>query len=121
MDRITLTGMEFYGRHGCLPEERENGQIFLVDAELFLDLGRAGKSDALEDTVDYAAVFACIRRIVEGTPRRLIEALAEEIAGTVLHDFPMLRGIVLTVHKPQAPIPGRFRDVSVTVERERSC
>ena len=120
MDRIVLTGMEFHGHHGCLPEEREQGQLFFVDAELFLDLAPAGKSDALQDTVDYAAVFACIRQVAEGTPMQLIEALAERIAETVLREFPKLQRIALTVHKPQAPIPGKFRDVSVTVERART-
>ena len=119
MDKITLSGMEFYGYHGCLPEEREKGQRFVVDAELFLELRQAGKSDALQDTVNYAEVFECIRRIVEGEPKQLIEAVAEGIAETVLREFPPIRRIVLTVHKPEAPIPGKFRDVAVTMERTR--
>lgn len=114
-----MTGMEFYGYHGCLAEERKTGQPFVVDAVLFLDLRRAGQRDALEDTVNYAEVFECIRRIAEGEPKLLIEALAEEMAEVVLGQFPALREIVLTVHKPQAPLPGRFQDVSVTVERTR--
>ncbi len=120
MDRITLTGMEFYGYHGCLPEEREKGQFFFVDAELFLDLEKAGKSDDLEDTVNYARVFECIRQLAEGEPKQLIEALAESMAQKVLEEFPPVQKLRLTVHKPQAPIPGRFRDAAVTVERARS-
>ena len=66
MDKIVLVGMEFYGYHGCLPTEREQGQRFVVDAELFLELRQAGKSEALQDTVNYADVFEQIRQIVEG-------------------------------------------------------
>lgn len=119
MDKVVLVGMEFYGYHGCLPTEREQGQRFVVDAELFLELRQAGKSDALQDTVNYADVFEQIRRIVEGEPKQLIEAVAERIAETVLREFPPIQRILLTLHKPEAPIPGKFRDVAVTIERAR--
>ncbi|MCR5403911.1 MAG: dihydroneopterin aldolase, partial [Butyrivibrio sp.] len=77
MDRINLTGMEFYGYHGCLPEEREKGQRFYVDVEMFMDLSPAGKSDDLNDTVNYAEVFEYIRQVVEGPSKQLIESVAE--------------------------------------------
>lgn len=119
MDRITITGMEFYGYHGCLPSERTQGQTFFVDAELFLDLSRAGQSDDLAETVDYAQVFESIQKLAEGEPRQLIEALAESVARQLLADFPKIQKVVLTVHKPLAPISGKFRDVFVTLERDR--
>ena len=119
MDRIVITGMEFYGYHGCLPAEREKGQRFYIDVELFLELRQAGKSDELRDTVNYAEVFEEIRRVVEGPPKQLIEAVAEAAAERVLTNFHMVDRIVLTVHKPGAPISGKFRDVSVTIERVR--
>lgn len=119
MDRISLTGMEFYGYHGCLPAERKKGQFFFIDAELFLDIKPAGMSDELEDTVNYAEVFEEIRKVVEGAPKQLIEAVAEDAAERILASFQMIDHIVLTVHKPDAPISGKFRDVSVTIERTR--
>lgn len=66
MDRIVLDHMEFYGYHGCLPEERQQGQTFFVDAVLHLDLRAAGEQDNLAQTVNYADVFTKIRSIVEG-------------------------------------------------------
>ncbi len=120
MDKIELTGMTFFGRHGCLPEEREKGQTFLVDAVLWLDLAPAGTADDLEKTVDYAAVFRTVQDVVEGPPALLIEAVAEKTARAVLEGYPLVRRVRITVHKPQAPIPGKFADVSVTVRRERS-
>ena len=111
MDRIVLDHMEFYGYHGCLPEERQQGQTFFVDAVLHLD--------NLAQTVNYADVFTKIRSIVEGEPANLIEAVAERIASMVLREYPSIVRVEVTVHKPSAPIPGPFRDVSVSIMRER--
>ena len=119
-DYIELTGMEFYGYHGCLEEEREKGQSFFVDLVMRLDLSEAGRTDDLEKTVNYAAVFACVREIVEGEPKRIIEAVAEAVAEQLLRDFPLLSGLRVTVHKPSAPIAGKFRDVAVSDERARA-
>ena len=118
-DRISLLGMEFHGCHGCLPREREKAQLFRVDAVLLLDLSKAGKSDALVDTVNYAEVFEAVRRIVEGESLHLIEALAERIADELLKKYGLLQSVQVTVHKPEAPIPGAFRDVAVSIERLR--
>lgn len=120
MDRIELNGMEFVGYHGCLPEERRAGQTFLVDLKLYLDLQQAGQCDDLARTVDYAAVFQTVEKIVTGEPVSLIECLAERIAAQLLADYP-LETVRVTVHKPAAPIPGTFRDVSVHIKRSRQA
>lgn len=119
MDTITLTGMKFRGYHGCLPEERREGQIFYVDAILHVDLRAAGRTDDLSQTVNYAEVFDTIRAVVEGEPQNLIETVAERIAGAVFAAFAPVQGIEVTVHKPSAPIAGTFRDVSVHIARTR--
>lgn len=119
MDRIELKGMEFYGYHGCLPWEREKGQPFLVDVGMRLSLEAAGRSDDLKDTVDYGAVFDEARAIVEGKPRMLIESVAEGIAEAVLRKYAGVVSVCVSVHKPKAPLSGTFRDVSVTIERNR--
>ena len=119
MDVIELTGMEFYGYHGCFPEERKRGQRFLVDLRLSMSLKKAGESDDLETTVNSGEVFEEVRSLVEGKPLRLIEAVAEGIAQKLLLRYPLIRSLRVTVHKPDAPLPGKFRDVAVTVERER--
>jgi dihydroneopterin aldolase len=109
-DEIVLEGMRFYGYHGVNPEERALGQRFTVDVALAIDLRRAGQSDDLADTVSYSDVYKEVRRIVEGQPRNLIEAVAEEIATTILaHHLPVAR-VTVTVRKPEAPLKGAILD-----------
>lgn len=119
LDKIALSGMKFYGYHGCLAEEREQGQDFYVDVNLALSLKRAGKSDELKNTVNYAAVFEIVKSVVEGQHFHLIEAIAERIAALVLERYPEVRSIEVTVHKPAAPIPGDFQDAAVTIRRQQ--
>src|SRR2546422_916487 len=77
MDRLLLEGMTFFGRHGALPAERELGARFSVDVVLEADLADAGRSDRLEDTVDYVRAYAVVQEVVEGEPCRLLEAVAD--------------------------------------------
>lgn len=120
MDQIQLTGMDFFGCHGCLPEERKNGQHFFVDLTMDVDLHTAGETDNLDTTVNYAHVYELVQEIVEGEPKNLLEAVAEKIAQVVLKDFALVQNVRVTIHKPAAPIPGKFQDVSVTIERARA-
>jgi 7,8-dihydroneopterin aldolase/epimerase/oxygenase len=99
-DRILLQGMIFFGRHGTLEAERELGQRFIVDIELHCDVRAAGLADDLTQTVDYSAVYRQARTIVEGTPLRLTEAVAERIASAVLAEQPRVEAIRVRVTKP---------------------
>lgn len=120
MDKIRLEGMEFSGRHGCFPGEREQSQPFIVDVYLSLDLGEAGRMDNLAATVDYATVYDIVRVIIEGKSVDLIETLAERIASAILSKYPKVRKVEVAVHKPKAPMSGKFRDASVLITRMRS-
>ena len=116
MDEIALTGLRVRGHHGVLPSERADGQDFLVDAVLSVDTRAAAASDDLSDTVDYGALATRLAEVVAGEPVDLIETLAARLAAVCLDD-PRVISVRLTVHKPSAPIPLAFADVSVTVER----
>ena len=115
-DRIALTGLRVRGHHGVLPEERRDGQDFLVDVVLHLDLRPAGASDDLADTVHYGELAHALAAVVAGEPVDLLEALAQRLADVCLSDGRVERAEV-TVHKPQAPVPLEFADVSVRVVR----
>lgn len=119
MDKIELTGLEFFGYHGCLPEERQQGQKFFVDIKLYLNLKKAGSSDNLTATVNYAEVYDDIKKIVEGDPYNLIEAVAERIATVILAKYTAVKKLKVTVHKPSAPIAGKFKDAAVSLRRKR--
>ncbi len=117
-DRILLAGVEAYGHHGVLAFEKEEGQTFVVDVVLELDLAPAGRSDALEHTVSYAEVAADVVARITGPSYDLIETLAEVVAGDCLAR-PLVDAVEVTVHKPQAPVGQPFSDVAVHVRRER--
>lgn len=118
-DRISLTGITGFGRHGVLEHERAHGQTFVVDLDLELDLRPAGVADDLSTTVDYGQLARRVHEAVVGDPVDLIETLAERIAGLCLGEGSVER-VTVTVHKPHAPVPVTLTDVAVTIERRRA-
>mgnify|MGYP002518673818 CR=1 FL=1 len=118
MDSIRLTGVRAEAAHGVLDFEHVQKQPFIVDATLFLDLAEAGRSDDLTQTVDYGQIAKRIVNVIEGEHVDLIERLADKIADSILLSHRIQR-VIVTVHKPNAPIKVPFDDVSVTIERAR--
>lgn len=112
--------MEFYGYHGVFPEEKKLGQRFVVDLTAFIDLKKAGQTDQLEYSVNYAELYQICREIMEGEPVNLIEALAEQIAGTILKKFSLITEVTVKVIKPDPPIPGHYQSVAIEITRRRS-
>jgi dihydroneopterin aldolase len=118
-DRILLTGLRVFGRHGVFDFERAEGQDFVVDVELELDTRVPAASDDLADTVDYGGLAQGLADVIEGEPVNLLETLAERLANVCLADARVSAATV-TVHKPLAPIPLSFGDVAVCIRRERA-
>jgi dihydroneopterin aldolase len=118
-DRIALRGLRVRGHHGVYEHERRDGQDFVVDVTVWLDLAPAAASDDLEQTLNYGELARRTAAIVEGPPADLIETVAGRIADDVLAD-ERVQAVEVTVHKPQAPIPLDFADVAVVVHRTRS-
>ena len=117
-DRIELRGLTVRGHHGVFEHERRNGQEFVVDITVWIDLDRAAASDDLTDTLDYGALAARVTDIVGGPARNLIETVAAEVADDVMGD-ERVHAVEVVVHKPQAPIPLALNDVAVTIRRSR--
>jgi dihydroneopterin aldolase len=117
-DRITLTGLRVRGFHGVFDVERRDGQDFVVDVRLELDLGPAAASDDVAHTVHYGELAEALAKVIAGPPVNLIEKLADRLAGVCLQD-PRVAAATVTVHKPGAPIPLEFADVAVTLRRTR--
>jgi len=120
-DEIFLEGMRFYAYHGHNPEERVQGQRFVVDVRINANVQAAGRTDDLTHTVNYSQVYQRVRGIVEGLPRSLIEAVAEEIASVILRDFELAEAVSVTVRKPEVAIKGSILAAAgVTINRRRS-
>ena len=117
-DRIDLRGLTVRGNHGVFDHERRDGQDFIVDVTVWIDLGAAAASDQLTDTYDYGVLAQRAAAIAGGPPRKLIETVAAEIADGVMGRWPVL-AVEVTVHKPEAPIPLEFSDVAVVARRSR--
>lgn len=116
-DVIKISGIAAKGFHGVLEKERRRGQKFLVDVEFYLPL--KSLNDQLNKTVNYAEVAKVVKNQITGEPRMLIETLAEDIAREILKKFKRIKIVKVVVHKPNAPIPLKFKDVSVEIERSR--
>jgi len=117
-DRIILEAMTFYGYHGVNPEERKVGQPFMVDLQVYGDFRVPGRSDNLEDTVDYSELYRITKAVVEGEPHNLLESVAETIAQRILDSFEVA-AVAVRVAKPSPPVAGAtLKGAAVEVYRE---
>lgn len=112
--------MQFYGYHGVFPEENKLGQRYQVDVELHLPLDKPGTTDSIEDTINYAEAYGLIKSIVEGETYRLIEALAERVASSLLQTYTSINEITVRVLKPHPPVAMFFDGVTVEIHRKRA-
>lgn len=117
-DRIELRGLTVRGNHGVFDHERRDGQDFIIDVTVWIDLDTAAASDDLADTLDYGSLATRAAEIVGGPARNLIETVSAEIADDVMTD-ERVHAVEVVVHKPSAPIPLTFQDVAVVARRSR--
>jgi dihydroneopterin aldolase len=120
LDTIQLTGLRVRAHHGVYDFERENGQDFVIDVTVWLDLARAAASDDVSTTIHYGELAESIARAVAADPVDLIETVAERVAALVL-GYPAAERTRVTVHKPDAPISVPFADVAVSIERAQKA
>ncbi len=117
-DTISLVGLRIFAYHGVLEEEKSNGQEFVVDVTVNVDMALPAASDDLADTIDYGALAAAIHERVAGERWNLIEKVAGRVADLVMDDERVL-GVEVRVHKPGAPIAVPFEDVVAEIRRYR--
>jgi dihydroneopterin aldolase len=115
---IELRGIELYGHHGVLEDERRDGQRFLVDVELDLAHEAAARTDDIEDAVDYRRVVARVRDVSDARAYRLLEALAAALADVLLTDFP-IDAVSVCVRKPDVVLDPPVEFAAVRVQRRR--
>ncbi|MFD4421867.1 dihydroneopterin aldolase [Agromyces sp. NPDC058484] len=118
-DRITLTGVRVRAHHGVFGFERAEGQEFVIDVSVAVDLAAAASADDLDRTVHYGELAEAVAAAVRRDPVDLIETVAERVAAVAL-GYPAVEEVEVTVHKPEAPISVPFTDVAVTIVRGRA-
>lgn len=119
MDKIIMKNLGFYGYHGVLREENTLGQKFFLDLEIYADLKKAGATDRVEATINYAKVYNLVKDIVEKEQFNLLEALAEAISNRILNNFSRAKEILIQIRKPEAPVNGIYDYFAVEIRRKR--
>ena len=117
-DFIKVTNLKVFAYHGVLEEEKKNGQDFYLNAKVYLNLRKAGLSDALEDTVNYDLIVICLTEVFAKEQFDTIEAAAEYTVQQIMEQFPSIEAVELEVRKPHAPLTYVPEDISVTIYRE---
>lgn len=116
-DQIIIDKLEVFAHHGVYPEETKEGQIFRVNAVLYTDTRAAGWNDDLSLSTNYGEVCLFIHKWMQENTCKLLEAVAERLAHALLLNYKGIRGLELTIEKPNAPIPLPFGCVSVKITR----
>lgn len=119
MDKIIIKGLKLFAYHGVNPEEKRDGQNFIVDITSKVGLLKAGKSDELCDTVSYAKILKTARAAFCENKYDLIEAAAQSVADAVLNEYQDVKEVTVLVKKPEAPIKANFDYVAVEITRAR--
>lgn len=117
-DVIRLVGIDVFAHHGVFPEERRDGQHFLIDVEVEYDMTPAAVSDDVSDAIDYGALAAAIAENAASEPVDLLERLALRLIGVVM-SFEKALAATVTIHKPNAPMSVPVTGSSVSMRRER--
>jgi dihydroneopterin aldolase len=112
-----VTGIKAFGYHGVLPHEATEGQEFIVDLLITLDLRAVSLSDDLNETINYADLAQIAHDNIVGESVQLIERLAGRIAEEISSAYSQITSVSVTVHKPHAPVTVDFEDISVTITR----
>ena len=111
---VELHGLEVFGRHGVLEEEKLDGQTFVYDVELEVD---EPASDRIDDAVDYRLVADCVQEVSDSRSFDLIETLAAAVADELVGRLAVSR-VRVRVRKPRpAGVPAEWS--AATAERRR--
>lgn len=121
MDKIIVKGLKIFAYHGVNPEEKVDGQNFVLDITAELDTKKAQYSDNVDDTVSYAKIIKTVRAVFTEKSYDLIEAAANRVGVAVMQTYPEISSVTVLLMKPEAPIKAEFEYVAVeqTITREQ--
>ena len=119
MDQILIRGLKVFGYHGVNPEEKENGQNFILDITMDMDLQKPCQTDCVDDTVSYAKVIKTVIRVMTERSYDLLERVSQRVAEQILQEYLAIQKVEVWLYKPEAPIHADFQDVAVHIVRTR--
>ena len=120
MDKILIKDLRIFAFHGVNPEEKENGQNFVLDISAELDLSVPCQTDRVEDTVSYAKIIKTVNAVFTAEKYDLLEKAAQTVCDAILKQYKKIRAAEVTLKKPEAPIKADFGYVAVNIRRERN-
>ena len=119
MDKILIRNLKIYAYHGVLDEEKANGQYFIFDIDVSVDISLPCVTDNVEDTVNYALMVECITEIFTSQKDDLVERAAQRVADGLFAQFEKISALRILLKKPSAPIDADFDWVGVEINRKR--
>lgn len=119
MDKIFIRDMVVFAHHGVYDFEKENGQDFRLNIEMYADIKDACRYDELESTVNYAKVHDEVARVFTSEKHDLVERAAELVAMHIFESEPLVHKVMVRVEKLNPPIEGRLDTVGVEIWRKR--
>jgi len=114
LSRISLMDIALVGHHGYHAAERELGQRFVVDVDLYSDISVPGESDKLSDAIDYEKVYRLVEKVVREDHFFLVEALATDLVTRIRTQFGVA-GVRVRVRKPSIPFCPNLGHVEIEV------
>lgn len=111
---INIEGIKLYGFHGCLEEEARIGGNYIVDVYITTDFSEAAKTDDLQKTVDYCAVYEIAKREM-AVRSKLIEQVCQRIFDRIKSELKGIDVLHVKVTKLVPPMNGDVEKVSVEV------
>jgi dihydroneopterin aldolase len=121
MEKIIIKGLKLFAYHGVNPEEKVDGQNFVLDITTELDAQMAESSDNVDNTVSYAKIIKTVRAVFTEKSYDLIETAANVVAMEIMKTYPALQKVTVLLMKPEAPVKADFEYVAVekTITRDR--
>lgn len=119
MDKIIIKGLKVFAYHGVNPEEKADGQNFILDITAYKNLKKAGETDNVDDTVSYAKVLKTAVKVLNEDKYDLLEKVAQRVAQQIFLEFDAIKAIDVCLKKPEAPIKAEFDYVAVEISRTR--
>lgn len=121
MDKILVRNLKIFAYHGVNPEEKEDGQNFVLDIDAYVDISVPCLTDKVEDTVSYAKIIKETVRIFTCRKDDLLERAVQRVADGLFESFDKISKLRILLKKPEAPIKADFEYVAVEIFRERDC